>query len=61
MPWISNHKHKTKDKATKSSQSSSKVVGLGLLGISSTDYMGLLSLWLSPVMKGHWNLVYIGS
>ena len=29
MPWISNHKHKIKEKSTKSSRSSSKVVGLG--------------------------------
>ena len=28
MPWISNHKHKVKEKSTKSSRSSSKVVGL---------------------------------
>ena len=28
MPWISNHKHKIKEKSTKSSRSSSKVVGL---------------------------------
>ena len=30
MPWISNRKHKIKEKSLKSSQSSSKVVGLGL-------------------------------
>ena len=30
MPWISNHKHKIEEKSTKSSQSSFKVVGLGL-------------------------------
>ena len=29
MPWISNHKHKIKEKSTNSSRSSSKVVGLG--------------------------------
>ena len=29
MPWISNHEHKIKEKLTKSSRSSSKVVGLG--------------------------------
>ena len=29
MPWIPNHKHKFKVKITKSSRSSSKVVGLG--------------------------------
>ena len=33
MPWISNHKHKIEEKSTKSSQSSSKVVGLGLAGL----------------------------
>ena len=31
MPWISNHKHKIEEKSTKSSHSSSKVVGLGLV------------------------------
>ena len=30
MPWIPNHKHKIEEKSTKNSQSSSKVVGLGL-------------------------------
>ena len=30
MPWITNHKQKIKEKSTKSSRSSSKVVGLGL-------------------------------
>ena len=29
MPWITNHKHKIEEKSTKSSRSSSKVVGLG--------------------------------
>ena len=29
MPWISNRKHKIKEKSTKISQSSSKIVGLG--------------------------------
>ena len=29
MPWITNYKHKIEEKSTKSSQSSSKVVGLG--------------------------------
>ena len=29
MPWIVNHKHKIEEKSTKSSRSSSKVVGLG--------------------------------
>ena len=29
MLWISNHKHEIEEKSTKSSQSSSKIVGLG--------------------------------
>ena len=33
MAWISNHKHKIKEKSTKSSRSSSKVVGLGLMDL----------------------------
>ena len=29
MPWITIHEHKIEEKSTKSSQSSSKIVGLG--------------------------------
>ena len=41
MPWISNDKHKTEEKSTKSSRSSSKVVGLGLA-----------DLWELPTLIG---------
>ena len=41
MPWISNHKHKIEEKSTKSSRSSSKVVGLGLA-----------DLWEFPTLPG---------
>ena len=41
MAWISNHKHKIEEKSTKSSQSSSKVVGLGLA-----------DLWEFPTLFG---------
>ena len=33
MAWISHHKHKIEEKSTKSSRSSSKVVGLGLANL----------------------------
>ena len=41
MAWISNHKHKFEEKSTKSSQSSSKVVGLGLAGLWEFPTLGL--------------------
>ena len=37
MSWISNHKHKIEEKWTKSSWSSSKVVGLGPAGRASKN------------------------
>ena len=39
MPWISNHKHEIEEKSTKISQSSSKVV-----------YLGLADMWQFPTL-----------
>ena len=47
MAWISNHKHEIKEKSTKSYQSSSKVVGLGPVGISNTDVTWQEYIWKS--------------
>ena len=41
MAWITNDKHKIEEKSTKSSRSSSKVVGLGLA-----------DLWEFPTLGG---------
>ena len=44
MSWISNHKHKIEEKSTKSSQSSSKVVSRGPVGISNTATVNALDI-----------------
>ena len=44
MPWITIHEHKIEEKSTKSSQSSSKVVGLGPA-----------DLWEFPTLVGCYN------
>ena len=48
MPWISNHKHKIEVKSTKSSRSSSKVVGLGLADLWEFPTLVLCPHMASP-------------
>ena len=63
MLWISNHKHKIEEKSTKSSQSSSKVVGLGPADLWEFPTLGMFSPQPlhSTVLVGNiaWHLVAI--